>query len=190
MSHRRLPPWLPRAHGHARPRPHDATYHPRPSASPRLRKWSRPHSQSHPALTPPPALRPAPLLPFKHKYRVFAPGGYSIVASEVRIQKRSHTKMACPESSVCGCKLSNVHACKIRVCVSCVWLWLRYFYIVPAAGTRRSPRATLELHVCPEKGVRTYNPRRACLRHRTRTIIRFKRTQCIVEHQVSFTFFS
>ena len=42
MSHRRLSPWLPRAHGHARPRPHDATYHPRPSASPRLRKWSRP----------------------------------------------------------------------------------------------------------------------------------------------------
>ena len=40
MSHRRLPPWLPRAHRHARPRPHDATYHPRPSASPRLRKWS------------------------------------------------------------------------------------------------------------------------------------------------------
>ena len=46
MSHRRLPPWLLRAHGHARPRPHDATYHPRPSrrpsASPRLRQWSRP----------------------------------------------------------------------------------------------------------------------------------------------------
>ena len=40
MSHRRLPPWLPRAHRHARPRPHDATYHPRPSASPILRKWS------------------------------------------------------------------------------------------------------------------------------------------------------
>ena len=60
------------------------------------------NSQSHPALTPPPALRPAPLLPFKHKYRVFAPGGYSIVASEVRIQKRSRTKMACPEFSVCG----------------------------------------------------------------------------------------
>ena len=43
------------------------------------------NSQSHPALTPPPALRPAPLLPFKHKYRVFAPGGYSIVASEVNL---------------------------------------------------------------------------------------------------------
>ena len=35
-------------------------------------------SRSHPALTPPPALNPAPPLPFNHKYRVLAPGGYSI----------------------------------------------------------------------------------------------------------------
>ena len=30
-------------------------------------------SRSHPALTPPPALNPAPPLPFNHKYRVLAP---------------------------------------------------------------------------------------------------------------------
>ena len=41
-------------------------------------------SRSHPALTPPPSLRPAPPLPVKHKYRVLAPGGYfySIIASD------------------------------------------------------------------------------------------------------------
>ena len=37
-------------------------------------------SRSRPALTPPPARSPAPPLPVKHKYRVLAPGGYSIVA--------------------------------------------------------------------------------------------------------------
>ena len=35
-------------------------------------------SRSRPALTPPPALNPAPPLPFYHKYPVLAPGGYSI----------------------------------------------------------------------------------------------------------------
>ena len=43
----------------------------------------------HPALIPPPALDPAPPLPFNHKYlnkyRVHAPGGCSIVASEVSL---------------------------------------------------------------------------------------------------------
>ena len=39
-------------------------------------------SRSRPALTPPPARSPAPPLPVEHKYRVLAPGGYSIVASE------------------------------------------------------------------------------------------------------------
>ena len=38
-------------------------------------------SRSRPALTPPPARSPAPPLPVEHKYRVLAPGGYSIVAS-------------------------------------------------------------------------------------------------------------
>ena len=42
-----------------------------------------------PALTPPPALRPAPPLPVKHKYRVLAPGGYSIIASEVILSQRA-----------------------------------------------------------------------------------------------------
>ena len=37
-------------------------------------------SRSRPALTPPPARSPAPPLPVEHKYRVLAPGGYSIVA--------------------------------------------------------------------------------------------------------------
>ena len=48
-------------------------------------------SRSHPALTPPPALNPAPPLPFNHKYRVhvLAPGGYSIVASEVSLSQRT-----------------------------------------------------------------------------------------------------
>ena len=46
-------------------------------------------SRSHPALTPPPALNPAPPLPFNHKYRVLAPGGYSIVASEVCLSQRT-----------------------------------------------------------------------------------------------------
>ena len=41
-------------------------------------------SRSRPALTPPPARSPAPPLPVEHKYRVLAPGGYSIVASEVK----------------------------------------------------------------------------------------------------------
>ena len=40
-------------------------------------------SRSHPALTPPPALNPAPPLPFNHKYRVLAPGGYSTAAAQV-----------------------------------------------------------------------------------------------------------
>ena len=49
-------------------------------------------SRSRPALTPPPALNPAPPLPFNHKYRVLAPGGYSIVASEVNLAcAHSHT---------------------------------------------------------------------------------------------------
>ena len=50
-------------------------------------------SRSHPALTPPPSLRPAPPLPVKHKYRVLAPGGYSIIASEVIL---SHTEQGGP----------------------------------------------------------------------------------------------
>ena len=41
-------------------------------------------SRSRPALTPPPARSPAPPLPVEHKYRVLAPGGYSIVASSVQ----------------------------------------------------------------------------------------------------------
>ena len=48
--------------------------------------------RSHPALTPPPALNPAPPLPFNHKAvvdRVLAPGGYSIVASEVSLSQRT-----------------------------------------------------------------------------------------------------
>ena len=39
-------------------------------------------SRSRPALTPPPARSPAPPLPVEHKYRVLAPGGYSIVTSQ------------------------------------------------------------------------------------------------------------
>ena len=39
-------------------------------------------SRSRPALTPPPARSPAPPLPVNHKYRVLAPGGYSL--SQVR----------------------------------------------------------------------------------------------------------
>ena len=35
-------------------------------------------SRSRPALTPPPARSPAPPLPVEHKYRVLAPGGYSM----------------------------------------------------------------------------------------------------------------
>ena len=48
-------------------------------------------SRSRPALTPPPARSPAPPLPVKHKYRVLAPGGYSIVASpsEVNLSQRT-----------------------------------------------------------------------------------------------------
>ena len=47
-------------------------------------------SRSRPALTPPPAPRsPAPPLPVEHKYRVLAPGGYSIVASEVSLSQRT-----------------------------------------------------------------------------------------------------
>ena len=46
-------------------------------------------SRSHPALTTPPALNPAPPLPYNHKYRVLAPGGYSIVASEVSLSQRT-----------------------------------------------------------------------------------------------------
>ena len=46
-------------------------------------------SRSRPALTPPPARSPAPPLPVGHKYRVLAPGGYSIVASEVSLSQRT-----------------------------------------------------------------------------------------------------
>ena len=46
-------------------------------------------SRSRPALTPPPARSPAPPLPVKHKYRVLAPWGYSIVASEVNLSQRT-----------------------------------------------------------------------------------------------------
>ena len=46
-------------------------------------------SRSRPALTPPPARSPAPPLPVKQKYRVLAPGGYSIVASEVNLSQRT-----------------------------------------------------------------------------------------------------
>ena len=46
-------------------------------------------SRSRPALTPPPARSPAPPLPVEHKYRVLAPGGYSIVASEVNLSQRA-----------------------------------------------------------------------------------------------------
>ena len=45
-------------------------------------------SRSRPALTPP-ARSPAPPLPVEHKYRVLAPGGYSIVASEVNLSQRT-----------------------------------------------------------------------------------------------------
>ena len=41
------------------------------------------------ARTPPPARSPAPPLPVEHKYRVLAPGGYSIVASEVNLSQRT-----------------------------------------------------------------------------------------------------
>jgi hypothetical protein len=36
-----------------------------------------------------PARSPAPPLPVEHKYRVLAPGGYSIVASEVSLSQRT-----------------------------------------------------------------------------------------------------
>ena len=49
-------------------------------------------SRSRPALTPPPARSPAPPLPVEHKYRVLAPGGYSIVASERHRGEPGHTR--------------------------------------------------------------------------------------------------
>ena len=58
-------------------------------------------SRSHPALTTPPALNPAPPLPYNHKYRVLAPGGYSIVASEVSLSQRTD-------------------GCEVRLCDPCV----------------------------------------------------------------------
>ena len=58
-------------------------------------------SRSHPALTTPPALNPAPPLPYNHKYEVLAPGGYSIVASEVSLSQRTD-------------------GCEVRLCDPCV----------------------------------------------------------------------
>ena len=50
-------------------------------------------SRSRPALTPPPPRSPAPPLPVNHKYRVLAPGGYSL--SQVRSVSPSGQGIPC-----------------------------------------------------------------------------------------------
>ena len=84
-------------------------------------------SRSHPALTTPPALNPAPPLPYNHKYRVLAPGGYSIVASEVSLSQRTDGCDPCVP-----CVAYRVSPCNVP-CVPCL-------------SSRRSPGL---FYVCP-----------------------------------------
>ena len=72
-------------------------------------------SRSRLALTPPPARSPAPPLPVEHKYRVLAPGGYSIVASEVNLSQR--TGCSLPLFALCVRTVEDrVHGRSIREC--------------------------------------------------------------------------